>query len=224
MTVYYELSDLKLKPVPLTTTASDTESWHSGEGNEVQFALWRKLTNNPEAWECSFVSRTECSVSGSVKYRLLPDYAPISQQQKKKRSTGVWLASISVTELDVTQTLADGYYFFNLKRAQGYCETAALMICEQLGIPFPSAGASILVDCDGHPITRHCRVVLPSGTEVVVLNFGWHEFYLPSTSLKFKHSPLGDMQVRPTVKYIDANHNWKSVPCCEVSVVDQDNL
>jgi len=184
----------------------------------VQAVEWLHLTNNPDTWGCSFVSCQFRSVSATVKYRLLPDYALVSQQQKKKRETWVWLASVTVTDNDVTQTLADGYYFFNLKEAQGYCETAALMICEQLGIPFPGVGASILVDRDGHPITRHCQVVLADDTEVIASDFSWYEFYLECTDSKFKHSPLGYVQVRPTVKYLDALHHWQSVPCCEVLV------
>lgn len=217
MTVYYQLSELKLKPVPLTT-ARDTDVSPGGEGNQVQVVEWSRLTNKPSVWGCRLIFNSFISMDATVEYRLLPDYAPISPLEKKKRETWVWLASISVTDDELTQTLADGYYFFNLKLAQGYCETVALMICEQLGIPFPGVGAGILVDRLGHPITRHCRVVLADAREVVAEDFGWYSFYLPSTNLYFKHSPLGYMQVRPTVKYLDANHNWKSVPCCEVLV------
>lgn len=220
MTVY-KLSELKLRPYILTTPEKgDTHNWQGGEGNEVLWVQWQKLHDNPEAWGCSFVRNDYRSVSAIVNRRLLPDYAPKSQLEKKKRETWVWLASVSVTDDKETQTLADGYYFFNVKKAQGYCETAALMICHQLGITFPGAGAGILADQDGYPITRHCRVVLADGSSVVASDFEWYEFYLESTNRDFKHSPLGYMQVRPQVKYLDANHNWKSAPCCEVKVTE----
>lgn len=216
MTVY-KLSDLKLQPLVLTTPQGDAHNWQDGEGNEVRSVHWQKLQDKPEAWGCSFVRNQFRTVSATVKYQLLPDYTPPGQQ-KKKPETWVWLTSVTVTSDKETQTLADGYYFFFLEEAQGYCETAALMICKQLGIAFPDVGASILADRNSAPITRHCRVILPIGTEVVASDFGWHEFYIPSYDPDFQHSPLGYVQVRPTVKYLDADRNWKSVPCYEVKV------
>lgn len=218
MTVH-EFSGLKLQPIIRVADASDAHTWQVREGNSVPEVLWQKLHDSPEAWGCSFVKNQVRRVSATVKYRLLPDYAPVSQKEKKKRETWVWLASITVTDGEETQTLQDGYYFFNLGEAQGYCETAALMICNKLGIAFPDTGASILTDRDGYPITRYSRVVLADGREVVATDFGWYELNIPSYDLDFQHSPSGYMQIRPKVLYLDGNQDWQSVPCCEVRAI-----
>lgn len=217
MPYHHKLSDLKLKPYILTTPAGDAHRMEGREGNEVRSCQWQKLYVLPEAWGCSFVRNQFRRVEANVESKLLPDYAPKSKLELKKRETWVWLASVTVTDDFETQTLADGYYFFSLTEAQGYCETAALMICEQLGITFPD-GAGILVDRDKYPITRHCRVYTRDSTEVIVSDFGWNEFYLECTNLNFQHSPLGYVQIRPTVKYLDANHNWEKALCNEVKV------
>jgi len=209
----YKFSDLKLQPLAQLRDATDVES-----GNEVRGVQWEKLHDNPEAWGCSFVRSQYCRVSATIKYRLLPDYAPVSQKEKKKREEWVWLTSVSLNEQQETQILEDGYYFYSLEQAQKYCETASLMICTHLDIPFPD-GASIMIDKTDIPVIRHRRVLLADGTEVNVSDFGWHEFYVPSYDSEFLHSPAGWMQVRPTVRYLDANNNWKSAPMSEVRVL-----
>jgi len=216
MTVH-KFSELKLTPYVQVADGDDTHTWQGRVGNDVSLIQWQKLHDNPETWGCSFVRNPYHSVSATVKYRRMPDYAPVSKLEKKKRETWVWLASVSVTDDKESQTLEDGYYFFNLSKAQDYCEIAALMICNSLKIVYPD-GANILRDKIGCPIIRYSRVILTTGREVVVSDFGWHEFYVPSTELEFRHSPQGYMQVCPTVKYLDANQDWQSIPCNEVKV------
>ncbi len=217
MPVLHKLSDLKLERYSQLIDLGDSLSLRRSEGNEVQEMTWTKFNENPGTWSCNFVLSQFRRVWAVIKYRLAPDYAP---EYRLGREEWVYLTYVGVANIDDSdpQILADGYYHYFLEDAQRYCETTALVLCDQLGIAFPD-GASILVDKTGASISRYRRVILPDGTsEANVSDFGWHKFYIPSSDHSFQHSPLDWAQVRPTVKYFDAANEWQSAPCSDVRV------
>ena len=218
MTIY-RVSDFKLTACIQTTGADDSLLRQGDEENSISQIQWQRLHENPEWWGCTLVKNQCRHVLATVKHRQLPDYAPVSQVKKKKNEIWTWLASVSVIVDGDVQTLADGYYFFNLEKAKAYCETAVLMICDRLGICFPN-GSSIIVDETGEPIPRGLDVFLPDGKLVNASSFGWYETYIECHRLEYKHSPLGHIQVRPTVKYQDSNFGWQAIPCDEVKVLN----
>jgi len=112
----HKFSELKLTPYVQVADGDDTHTWQGGVGNDVSLIQWQKLHDNPEVWACSFVRNHYHSVSATVKYRLLPGYAPISQKERKKRENWVWLTSVSLKEQQGTQVLEACHYpHFSLK-------------------------------------------------------------------------------------------------------------